>query len=152
MKAVCLANNHIMDYGKKGLLKTIENLEKYNIGYFGAGLEISQAVNPYVITSDNGEKTAIFAFGWEQEMCIPAKINKPGVAPLKEKLVYSTIRDGLKTYEKVIVNFHWGYEFEKIPLPHHRALAHDLIDMGVELIIGHHPHVVQARNLYKRDC
>ena len=50
---------------------------------------------------------------------------------------------------KLIIFFHWNYELEKYPMPSQRELSHKLINMGVELIVGAHPHRIQGFEIYK---
>lgn len=49
----------------------------------------------------------------------------------------------------IIVSLHWGLEYEAPPHPHQIETAHRLIDNGVDLIIGHHPHVIQGIEKYR---
>ena len=57
---------------------------------------------------------------------------------------------GLKAEnDYVIVSCHWGQELKETPKPYQIQLAHQLIDKGVDLILGHHPHVVQGIEFYK---
>jgi len=148
VKAVCLSNNHIMDWGKKGLRYLINELEKNNIGYFGAGKNIEYAVEPKILKICN-KKIGLLGFGWNEEMCIYATKNTPGVAPLKTNLILTSVEKLAKLVDKVIVNLHWGYEYEVYPLPIHRKLAHQIIDYGADIIIGHHPHTIQAFEKYR---
>lgn len=148
-KAVCLANNHVLDWKEKGLIKLINNLHNYNIQYFGVGRNLADSLQPAIIDY-NGVKYGFIAFGWDFEMCKGAKFNKMGVAPLKEKIIKKAIINTSTLVDKVIVSLHMGYEYEKFPLPIHRHLSHKIIDWGAKLIIGHHPHVIQAYEVYKK--
>jgi hypothetical protein len=146
--AVDLANNHIMDWEEKGLTSLINRLEKAGIKYFGSGLTLDEAVKPIIIEK-NDMKIGLAGFGWHEEMCVPASSNKAGIAPLNKKIIEKTIH-AMKSYlvDRIVINLHWGYEFEFYPLPIHRQLAHHIVDMGADLIIGHHAHVIQAIEKY----
>lgn len=141
--AVNLANNHIMDWGRKGLEQLLDILDNNNIIYFGAGLNLKDACNPKILTIKE-KKIGLLGFGWDEEMCIYAKNNAPGIAPLKEKLILKSINDLQEQTDKIVVNLHWGYEYELYPLPVHRELAHKIIDEGADLIVGHHEHIIQS--------
>ena len=150
VKAVNLANNHIMDYCKEGLAKTIELLDKANIGHFGAGLTYSEAIKPYVI-DDGSLKIALYGFGWNMEECIYSKKKKAGVAGLDFNKINKIISSS--PYNEIIPIFHYGYEHEKLPQPYHLLKTRELKNNPkVKCIIGHHPHVVQAyeekRNIF----
>jgi poly-gamma-glutamate capsule biosynthesis protein CapA/YwtB (metallophosphatase superfamily) len=146
--AVDLANNHIMDWEEDGLRALINHLEQAGIQYFGAGQNLDEAVKPMIIEK-NDIKIGLAGFGWSEEMCVPASSKKAGIAPLNNKIIEKTIQS-MKSHsvDKIVINLHWGYEYEFYPLPIHRQLAHRIVDMGADLIIGHHAHVIQAIEKY----
>ncbi|MGY3815709.1 CapA family protein [Globicatella sulfidifaciens] len=146
--AVNLANNHILDWGPEGLNNLIKALKNNNITYFGAGMNTDEAQQHKVITL-NGKKIGFIGAGWDVEMCVYSKRNKAGVAPLSNKKLSKQIEEMRNEVDYSIVNLHWGYEYELYPLPVHRRLAHNLVDIGADIIIGHHAHIVQAYELYK---
>lgn len=147
--AVCLANNHSMDFGGECLEDTIKLLEENNIHHIGAGRNIYDATKPYFITLNN-EKIAILNFGWDVEESVYADFHKAGCAPREEKVVLSSIINARKNADKVIVCMHWGFEYNRLPMPFDIDLGHKMIDLGVELVIGHHPHNVQPKEIYKK--
>lgn len=142
VKAVNLANNHIMDYSKEGLEQLIRTLDKENIGHFGAGLNEETSLKPYILPLAD-KKIAFYGFGWKMEECIEAKKNKAGTAPLDFSLINQLISNCDADY--VIPSLHFGYEFENLPQPYHLKECRKLIKNNrVKAIIGHHPHVVGA--------
>jgi hypothetical protein len=145
--AVCIANNHIMDWGKKGLEHLLHKLDNNGIKYFGAGLNINDALRPAKLNFED-KKIGLMGFGWDEEMCIYAEGDRPGVAPLEPGYIIDSLAKLRESVDLVVVNLHWGYEYEVYPLPIHRKLAHEIIDSGADLIVGHHPHVVQLFELY----
>lgn len=148
VNAVCLANNHIMDYGDEGLQNTIKLLENNGIDHTGAGDNIENAVKPVCIDCcDN--KIAFLNFGWYIEEVKSAEKNNAGCAPLDEKLIIKSIKKLIDQGYKPIVILHWGFEYNLYPQPVHRKLAHKIIDAGAEMVVGHHPHVIQGKELYK---
>ena len=142
VKAVNLANNHIMDFCDDGLKKTIEILDEAGIGHFGAGLTYDDAIAPYIINTGSKE-IALYGFGWNMEECVLAKKNKAGVAPLDFIKINTIISNS--TYDNIIPIFHYGYEYEKLPQPYHLQETRRIKKIDkVKCVIGHHPHVVQA--------
>lgn len=80
---------------------------------------------------------------------IPARDHRAGVAPLNREFMLQMIQELREKVDEICVLCHWGYEYERFPLPAHRRLAHVLIDAGATVIIGHHPHVIQGIEHYK---
>jgi len=142
---VSLANNHITDFDIS-IDKQVFYYAKNKIKSFGAGDNLAKAELPFI--NDN---YVILSYGWEVISCVLAGKFKKGVNPLKESQIFSQINIFKEKYptKKIILIFHWDYEFELYPQPAHRKLAFDLIDYGVDAIFGHHSHVVQGAEIYK---
>lgn len=142
--AVCLANNHMMDYGADALKKTVQLLDEAGIIHVGAGRNLKEALKPQKIVCGNQEM--IFQnFGWDAEETVYATNHQAGCAPRQEKVILSQtqkIRDD-NPHARIITCMHWGFECNTLPMPVDIQLGHDIIDAGCDLIIGHHPHVVQ---------
>jgi hypothetical protein len=148
--AVCLANNHIMDFGDKGLIETIEILKNNNIKYVGAGKDLKNALRP--ININDGERNIwIQNFAWNIEEAIYATKDSSGCAPREENVILkSTIALKERYPNDIIINiYHWGFEYNLKPMPLDIKLAHDSIDAGASIIIGHHPHNIQSYEVYK---
>lgn len=142
--AVGLANNHIHDKGLAGILETIANIEKQNIGYFGAGYDISSASKPYWLT----DKIAIFGYcefgkNYLQQVEI-ASTDKPGCAPLRTQQILedlNTLPDGTQA----VLFLHWGREHVWFPPADDIDMARRLLtDERVLLIVGMHAHRIQG--------
>ena len=141
-----LSNNHIFD--NNDFDETIKNLNNLGVNHFGAGFNLNEASKPLIL--DN-EKVIVLNFGWKVIGCKYAGKNKKGVNPQIESYVLSEVKKYVqnKPDYKIFTLFHWDYELEKYPLPKQRSLSHKLIDIGVELVIGTHPHRVQGFEIYK---
>jgi len=127
--AVNVANNHTYDYLKQGYEDTKAALEMQNIGYFGDG--------PSLVKEIKGMK---FGFlGYTVFVNSKSFENR-----LKEDITYLKNQGCI-----VIVNFHWGIERVYTPDVTQKKLAYFAIDNGADMIIGHHPHVVQSIEKYK---
>lgn len=129
INAVNISNNHIYDYGNQGLLDTITSLKSENINYFGEG-------NKW-ITEVKGNKFGFLGYmGFSDDNTLLKKIK-------------TDIEDLKKQNCLVIINFHWGSESQYTPNEVQKHIAHFAIDNGADLIIGHHPHVIQGLEQYK---
>ena len=142
--AVNLAHNHIQDKENDGIIETIEHLDAFNIGHFGAGKNIRDAKNPYWID----DKTCILGyceFGrpYLKQIQVATDV-EPGVNPLRYD---SIIKDLNKLPEgtKAFLYFHWGREHVWFPPRGDIELAKELLkDERVLLIIGMHCHRIQG--------
>jgi len=149
--AVNLANNHIMDWEKAGLESIISLLHNADIKYFGAGFDLNQAIAP-IFVENNQMIIGMAGFGWTEEMCVPATTKREGVAPINPLYIKNAIEQiKSRNADKIVIHLHWGYEYELYPLPVHRNFAHEIIEMGADLIIGHHAHVIQSFEKYKNS-
>ena len=145
---VCLSNNHIMDYGEELLQSTCHVLKEKGILYVGAGKDLDEALAPMRLQSPFDD-VIILNYGWNVEETIYATNNAAGCAPRDEHIILEQIELAKKNASKVIVCMHWGFEHNRLPMPYDIDLAHKMVDAGANLIIGHHPHCVQAKEVYK---
>lgn len=130
-----LANNHSSDMSQEGFKEGKENLKKAGINFYG---------QQYKLNDENllVKQIGNFKFGL---IGLDDTINK--VNTLKVKDLIKKARD--QGAEIIMVNIHWGDEYKEISNTRQRQLAHALIDMGVDVIVGHHPHVVEEMEIYK---
>lgn len=129
---VNLANNHSFDCYQEGVDSTQKYLNNYGIGYFGnRSLESS-----YIIKKVHN-KTVAFVGIDQVTQSVPI-----------EKF-YSLVKKLKKENDYVVVNIHWGYEYDKLQSKIQVDIAHILVDNGADVIFGHHPHVVQPLEIYK---
>ncbi len=145
---VCLSNNHIMDYGDIGLEKTIKILDENNIKHAGAGCNLLEASRPMII-NDDGEMYEIFNFGWDLEETVYAEKNQAGCSPRTEENIYRCLKESNNSNYRKVAIMHWGFEYNYLPMPLDIDLAHKMIEAGYDIIVGHHPHVVQPKEIYK---
>jgi poly-gamma-glutamate capsule biosynthesis protein CapA/YwtB (metallophosphatase superfamily) len=141
---VSLANNHIMDYGPEGLHETIELLSKCGIAGIGAGANLYEANKPFFKTA-RGRRVAFLA---RSSVIVSspsyATEKTPGVAFFEMEELKNTIRKCRDLADNIILSIHWGIEHYSYPSPLQRDLAKELIGSGADVIIGHHPHVLQG--------
>ncbi len=129
-----LANNHAFDQGTLGLQETKENLEKLGIFYSGSYLPQTNNDTYRIITIAN-KKIALVGLNYT-------------FGKIKEREVLSLLKNLKKQTDLIVINIHWGKEYASRQNDFQTNLAHKLIDNGADLIIGHHPHVVQGMEIY----
>lgn len=130
IEAANLANNHSRDYGEESYTDTVETLEQAGIASFG--------YDQVDILEVNGVKVGLTGIYELAEHLDKQEEVRTNIAALKEAGA-----------QVIIVNFHWGIEKEYLPNDTQKTLAHLAIDEGADLVIGHHPHVLQGIERYK---
>lgn len=144
-----LSNNHIMDQGPDGLSRSIENIERLEKKYFGAGQSLAESRKP-VIVDINGYKVALFSYCcYSSNSESYAKLSSPGPAPLVYEYIKQDVDEYRDSVDFIIVLPHWGIEHENQPTYDQVILARRLIDIGVDAIIGTHTHTIQSFESYK---
>ncbi len=144
---LALANNHIYDYGEKGLKDTLEKCRSNKIKTFGAGLTLQEIREPLFI-EDADVKVAFISFA-ENEFNTIDLINKGfGSNSLDIIDLCDQIKVANSNSDFVILISHGGHEEYPYPSPRIKKLYRFLIDMGADALIAHHPHVVQGYEEY----
>lgn len=148
---VSLANNHVGDLGKSGLIALISKLDDLGIKHCGAGLNIEEAEQPVVI--EKNKKTYAFIAICQNNKAFLGSVkyadkNDWGVLEFdKDKTLKLII--SLKTkFDYVFVIAHWGLEFMWLPDEMIYLNSKILIDAGADAIIGGHPHQIQPNIIY----
>jgi len=130
-----LANNHFSDQGEQGISETRINLDKLGFSYVGCrNGRISDCSGK--IIEIGGKKIGMLGFS-----TVYAKFDQDKANQIIQQLEDST--------DLIIANIHWGIEYSHNQNQTQQKIAHNLIDAGVDIIIGHHPHVVQGIEIYK---
>lgn len=143
---VNLANNHIMDYEGSGLVETLKTLEDSGIYSIGAGRDLTEARRPQIVEV-KGQRIAYL--GYYDTDIDGAGQGVPGINPLQEEQVAEDIQAIRDQVDWVIVNYHWGVELSNYPANWQMDLARFTIDVGADLVVGHHPRVLQGAEIYK---
>lgn len=144
---VSLANNHVYDYGKNGLVSTLECLEKKGILYSGAGRNMDEAskIIYYVM---NGRKIAYVSATQIERMTQYTKEatkTEPGVLKtLDPEHFLQVVHKAASTSDYVIAEVHWGTEGTLYPDASQKNLANQIASAGADVIIGGHPHRLQS--------
>lgn len=152
-----VANNHSLDYDAPAFLETLENLKKEGIKAVGGGINLNQARQPLIIDK-NGVKVGFLAYTEMADIYYDSKYRRAfkasetecGVAPLQREIILQDLARLEPLVDVTVVSLHWGTEYSDTPTDEQRRLAHELIDRGAELVIGHHPHRIQGLEAYHK--
>lgn len=147
---VSLANNHTPNYGQKGLLDTFKFLAEQKIDYIGAGKDLAEA-RQLKITEVKGIKIGWLAYNADDVVPISyqASDKRAGTVFMDVELMKSDVLAAKEQVDLVFVSMHAGTEYTAVPNKMQTDFARAAIDVGADLIIGHHPHVVQHLEKYK---
>lgn len=141
------ANNHIMDYGRAGLESTFNYVDRDNC--IGIGLDFASAYESHFVCLKN-KQIALLSFAEAQFGVLQGNENNQvaGFAWIGHPLARDRIRTAHEISDYVIVQVHAGLEMTNLPLPEWRTCYRELIDLGADLVIAHHPHVIQGSEEY----
>jgi gamma-polyglutamate biosynthesis protein CapA len=139
---LALANNHTMDHGIPGLRETIAAVEEAGLRHAGAGEDLEAALE--IDYQDHGDLTvATLSFTDAFVVGFPARAFQGGVLSAEEGRASRLIAEADANADLVIAHFHWGEEYGFAPNRTQRELAEMAAASGADLVVGHHPHVLQ---------
>ncbi len=136
---LCLSNNHIFDFGIKGILDTKKALDEYNLGYTGFGDNYEDSRKNLIFEKD-GEKIAVICV-CEHEFSY-ALSDRMGSRPFE---IYDTVYDieaAKKECDRVIVTYHGGKEESRYPSPRLMKVCHAMAKAGADVILCQHSHCI----------
>ena len=142
-----LANNHLADFKAKGVVNTLDTLDKVGLKHVGAGRNLTEAA-AYDIQEINGVKIATIAVSDIIPKDFAARDSKAGILTTKTLKYYQAVKDASEKADLVIANIHWGVEYGMTETEAQQQLARNLINWGVDVVIGSHPHVLQPVEKY----
>ena len=139
---VSFANNHVYDQGVKGLVETVERLGDSNLDFAGAGTNCDEARKP-LLKDLNGIQVGFIA----STMLFNGNLNKGEDKPCAFDFEMGTAKSSIAEAraagaEVVVFSIHWGAEYKSEPSKGQQKIAHELLDAGADLILGHHAHVL----------
>lgn len=149
--AVCLANNHIMDYGNEVFEDTIKLLQEKGIMAFGAGT-IGQNYNNPLIRTIGVMKVGFLGYCYYKhiEEIKGIKRLKYSPAPLNIDLIKEDLKYLRNKVDRIILQLHWGKEESNLPDVEDVIFARSCLEMGAHCVIGHHAHCVQPIERHKQ--
>lgn len=133
-----IANNHIMEHGIHGFDFTINELQKRNIAVVGIK-------NNAKIINIREHSILFLSYSFINDGLLDVPYNNI----TSEKIIIDDIIKYRKLVDLVIVSLHWGNEYVLFPSPSQIKMGRKLIDCGVDVIIGSHPHVLQGYEIYR---
>lgn len=156
---VCaLANNHVLDHGRRGLVETLDTLGRAGVRVAGAGLDLARAREPAVLDLAGGGRIVVIAFGAEDSGIPPSWAATPTrsgidlVRRLDDRSaseVAERVRRMKQPGDVVVASVHWGGNWGwEVPFDHVR-FAHRLVDGGVDVVHGHSSHHVRPIEVYR---
>lgn len=136
-----LANNHIFDYGEKGLSDTLSALSDEGIGFIGAGMSEEDAWKVARIPCVENEVVVINFSEGEDDSA--ARGQRAGVSGYDVARVVNLVYKEKAAGNGVVVIFHGGRERVNLPPPYVQRLFRSLAEAGADCVVGHHSHVPQ---------
>lgn len=145
------ANNHSLDQGKEGILKTLEYIEEYGLKSAGTYREKQKQ---FLIEEKNGVKLGFLSYTYgvnglefylsEEELSYMVNI-------IDEDKIKRDIEALEKQVDVVVVSSHWGTEYQREPNQEQIDLGRKMVDWGANIVLGSHPHVLQKSEIVKKD-
>ncbi|GHO90139.1 capsular polysaccharide biosynthesis protein [Reticulibacter mediterranei] len=145
ISVVTLANNHLLDCGRGGVVETLDALARAGVAPLGAAANESAAHAP-VIRQVGQIRIGLLGYYWNRRCAATAHL--PGCAVDSPEALKNDILHLRPQVDRVVVTFHWGVPYERQPVSGDRAKAQYAIDCGADAVIGHHPHILQPIEIY----
>lgn len=148
-----LANNHSVDQGRRGLVDTWHNVERYGMTAVGVGNTMAEAAQP-VLLAEHPRRVWLIAslqMPLEHFPYLPEapSVNQESIDSLVVRIRALRAEDSTAV---ILVSLHWGQEHTLEPTPMQRSAAHRLIDAGADALICHHTHTLQTIESYRGKC
>jgi poly-gamma-glutamate synthesis protein (capsule biosynthesis protein) len=144
------ANNHAFDQGLKGVCETLARLRAEQLLAIGSGEDRPRA-EALQILERQGVRVAFLGFTDLFNLDLNRRATEPWVRPLDLEPALQAVREARGKADLVVVSVHWGNEYQHLPTKRQRDLAQALVAAGCDVILGHHPHVLQPTELLEAD-
>ncbi len=140
---VSLANNHTLDGGEEAIQSAIEHWENIDMMYTGAYKSEADSDKLRVYETDEGISVAFLAYTYGTNG-LPVPEGKDYLVNLIDKeLMANRIQEAKKQADAVVLSMHFGNQYERLPSDGQKELVQFAADNGVDIVLGHHPHVLQ---------
>ena len=141
-----IGNNHTMDAGREGVISTRKIAADLGCRTIGAGLNETEASQPVYLDEAGG--IGMFCVSYMNE-CIPATATEPGIFRWDDLDAIKRRIDEIKAKCRwCIVVSHGGEEFTSLPSPYTRDRYLKFLELGADVVVGHHPHVPENYELF----
>ena len=145
------ANNHSLDRSEKGILKTINEIGKRNLKYVGT-YRSQRDRDSIRIFDVKGIKIAVLAYSYGTNGNPIPKGKNYLINLIDYDLIEKDIQSAKSNgAELILVHFHFGEEYKREPVQFQKDVVNKTIELGADIIIGGHPHVLQPVNFYKTN-
>ena len=142
-----IGNNHTMDAGREGIISTRKIAKELGCQSFGAGLNEVEASEPVYLDEAGG--IGMFGVSYMAE-CIPATATEPGIFRWDDMdYIAKRIAEVKAKCRWCIVVAHGGEEFTSLPSPYTRDRYLKFLELGADVVVGHHPHVPENYELFE---
>lgn len=146
---LCFANNHTLDQSERGVLNTIQALNENNIDYTGAFTSQSDRDSIRILNL-KGINIALLAYSYGTNGSVIPKGKDYLINLIDYNLIEKDILSARQSgAEVVLVNFHFGNEYQRFPSDYQKEVVKKTIEFGADLITASHPHVIQPIEFYK---
>ena len=135
------ANNHMMDYGPIGVVDTMDSCKQRGIDYIGIGLNVTEA-SRYVVLGDE-VKVGVLAVEYKKHL-IATELNGGPLHESSTDVIKRRLKQLKACTDYVVVFYHGGEEFLHTPMPYTRRQLKEYLAWGADVVVAHHPHVVQG--------
>ena len=135
------ANNHMMDYGPIGVVDTMDSCKQRGIDYIGIGLNVTEA-SRYVVLGDE-VKVGVLAVEYKKHL-IATELNGGPLHESSTDVIKGRLKQLKACTDYVVVFYHGGEEFLHTPMPYTRRQLKEYLAWGADVVVAHHPHVVQG--------
>jgi poly-gamma-glutamate capsule biosynthesis protein CapA/YwtB (metallophosphatase superfamily) len=153
-----LANNHVLDWGRAGLLETLQTLRDAGLHVAGAGRDSERAAAPAILDVAGKGRVVVFAFGtgssgiprdWAAAADRPGVNRLPDLSQASVERIAAQVRAVKRPGDIVVASVHWGGNWGYEIAPQQQRFAHGLIDAaGVDLVHGHSAHHAKGIEVY----
>ncbi|MBD2485471.1 CapA family protein [Planktothrix sp. FACHB-1365] len=147
---ISTTNNHSLDRGEKGVLKTLENVKKRGLIPIGTATSAKEAAK-ITIVEKNNISMAILGYSYGTNG-IPIPKGKNYLVSLinPQKITQDITKARQAGVDFVTVILHFGLEYQRQPSAEQKALVKQLVNAGADIILGSHPHVVQPYQIIEK--
>lgn len=156
---VCvLANNHVLDFGRRGLAETLEVLAAAGLRTVGAGRDVTEATRPAVVGLPGGGRLVVLALGmassgvpssWAATRHRAGVAHVPYASAARAAEVVAHVQGVKEPGDVVVVSIHWGSNWGYDVPDEQVAFAHALVDGGVDVVHGHSSHHPRPVEVYR---
>lgn len=141
---IAMANNHMIDKGAKGLSEAIDYWDSVDGVVRTGAYKNEEDLNKVEYIESNGLKIGLVGVTqYTNGLSLPKDSELKIIYSADEDIIERKIKNAKENCDMVLVNIHWGNEYQTTPTQAQKDLASKMANWGADVIIGHHPHVIQ---------